>query len=190
MYSFNLTQIKNGYNIIPYVDDCTITWEQAAGLLENDVNFVDFIIDILRKSPYNAYFWETPAATSNQTFNFVIIESKHLHAKANPSAFQDHIENIYKTNKVVVFQSLSKDAYLIVPGENAPTDIYAHIASFIRGAPEEQIRHLFKTIGSNIRHFISSNNKIWLSTSGLAVPWVHVRMDTKPKYYHYTPYTK
>ena len=28
----------------------------------------------------------------------------------------------------------------------------------------------------------------WLSTAGLGVPWLHLRLDTRPKYYQYGPY--
>jgi hypothetical protein len=34
----------------------------------------------------------------------------------------------------------------------------------------------------------SSSNRFWISTSGLGVPWVHVRLDRYPKYYQYGPY--
>jgi hypothetical protein len=29
----------------------------------------------------------------------------------------------------------------------------------------------------------------WLSTAGLGVPWLHLRLDSYPKYYRYRPYT-
>ena len=28
----------------------------------------------------------------------------------------------------------------------------------------------------------------WLSTEGSGVPWLHVRLDDRPKYYHHAPY--
>ena len=30
----------------------------------------------------------------------------------------------------------------------------------------------------------------WLSTEGSGVPWLHVRMDSSPKYYHYDAYRR
>jgi hypothetical protein len=30
----------------------------------------------------------------------------------------------------------------------------------------------------------------WLSTSGLGVFWLHVRLDQRPKYYAHTPYRR
>ncbi len=29
---------------------------------------------------------------------------------------------------------------------------------------------------------------VWLSTAGAGVSWLHVRLDTRPKYYHHGPY--
>jgi hypothetical protein len=29
---------------------------------------------------------------------------------------------------------------------------------------------------------------VWLSTAGGAVSWLHVRLDDRPKYYHYAMY--
>lgn len=29
---------------------------------------------------------------------------------------------------------------------------------------------------------------IWMSTAGISTPWLHVRLDSRPKYYHYGPY--
>jgi hypothetical protein len=30
---------------------------------------------------------------------------------------------------------------------------------------------------------------MWLSTSGLGVAWLHIRLDSTPKYYQHQPYT-
>ena len=31
---------------------------------------------------------------------------------------------------------------------------------------------------------------LWLSTAGLGVYWLHLRLDTRPKYYSFQPYRK
>jgi hypothetical protein len=33
-----------------------------------------------------------------------------------------------------------------------------------------------------------SSAPLWLSTSGLGVAWLHVRLDERPKYYTHAPY--
>ncbi len=32
------------------------------------------------------------------------------------------------------------------------------------------------------------DEKIWMSTCGTGIYWLHLRLDTKPKYYTYTDY--
>ena len=31
---------------------------------------------------------------------------------------------------------------------------------------------------------------VWLSTAGLGVGWLHVRLDDRPKYYRHAPYVR
>ena len=33
-----------------------------------------------------------------------------------------------------------------------------------------------------------SDRAVWLSTAGAGVPALHMRLDDRPKYYHYDPY--
>jgi hypothetical protein len=37
---------------------------------------------------------------------------------------------------------------------------------------------------------LQAGRRFWISTSGLGVPWVHVRLDSYPKYYQYRPYAQ
>ena len=44
-----------------------------------------------------------------------------------------------------------------------------------------------ETFEDQISHF-SENQPMWLSTCGTGVYWLHVRLDTRPKYYSYDEY--
>jgi hypothetical protein len=35
-----------------------------------------------------------------------------------------------------------------------------------------------------------SDTPTWLSTAGLGVIWLHLRLDSRPKYYSYRPYAE
>ena len=75
-----------------------------------------------------------------------------------------------------------------------------HLASFVRHAPNVILHTLFRTTGvgmmqrlqtvdkDNFHGHRKEHKKIWLSTSGLGVPWVHIRIDATPKYYTWEPY--
>ena len=48
------------------------------------------------------------------------------------------------------------------------------------------------TTNSNNNNNISNHNSrpVWLSTSGMGVPWLHMRLDQVPKYYTYEPFAQ
>ena len=92
------------------------------------------------------------------------------------------------TGPVGRFSNFSGDAMLVVPAPlDANTD-YSHLAAFVRGAPVSQQRAFWQAVGEAVRGSLSER-VLWLSTSGLGVYWLHVRLDSRPKYYTYQPYT-
>jgi hypothetical protein len=90
---------------------------------------------------------------------------------------------------VIAFENLGRDAQLIVPYPILTQNVYAHFASFIRGAPENQKHDLFMVLANSLKSRIHQK-PTWVSTSGLGVYWLHIRLDTSPKYYSYQPYRK
>ncbi len=88
---------------------------------------------------------------------------------------------------MVLFPSLGGDATLLAPSPiDAATD-YAHLAAFLRTADERQIQALWCKVGIHVAASLR-DEPIWLSTSGLGVAWLHVRLDSMPKYYQHQPY--
>ncbi|HEU5075095.1 MAG TPA: hypothetical protein VFU02_12985, partial [Polyangiaceae bacterium] len=71
----------------------------------------------------------------------------------------------------------------------AEPSAYTHLAAFLRHAPPEQCEVLLREVGFAARECLR-NEPFWLSTSGLGVAWLHVRIDSRPKYYQYTPYRR
>ncbi len=165
-----------------------LTFEEVLKLWQKDIDFRTFFNQLLVDSPYDAFFWETPPLsqkTIQQAFEFVLIEAKGL-AKVNPDthSFQEHFQ---QNESVVTFGNLGGDAQLIVPCPVIENSTYTHLANFVRYAPTEQIHQLWEMVGQVYEQKIGSQNK-WLSTAGMGVYWVHVRIDSRPKYYRYSPY--
>lgn len=126
-----------------------------------------------------------------QEFEFIVQESSRLATvHGNPSAFAEHIKGNKGTNCVQTFSNLGNNALLVVPCENGDVDNYAHIGNFLRSAPHEQILEFWRTVGENVRREANDmkGKPLWVSTSGLGVYWLHVRLDLYPKYYTYRPY--
>ena len=98
-----------------------------------------------------------------------------------------------QANQVIAFDNLSGDARLVVPCASAASHApYGHIAAFMRSAPLAQRRAFWAAVGANLADVLAKRRErpTWLNTEGSGVPWLHVRMDSRPKYYHYAGYKK
>ena len=78
-------------------------------------------------------------------------------------------------------------AFLVVPTDRNKTMRYGHIADFVRHAPSNQIIKFWQTVGTQMANHVGQSPQ-WLSTAGLGVHWLHIRIDSRPKYYRYAPY--
>lgn len=148
---------------------------------------------MLRDVPFQAYFWETPPVRSleEQTFEFIVQKSDILaQVRGDPAPFAEHISGNEGSNCVKAFPNLGRNALLVVPCRNGDADHYAHIGKFLRSAPHEQVLEFWRTVGAMVRREVDSmgGKPLWVSTSGLGVYWLHVRLDLYPKYYTYQPY--
>lgn len=165
-----------------------LTYKNALQLLRDEREFRDIFIEVMRQSTFKAYLWETPAFSSveDQPFEFVLIHNASLeNFTPNSSSFKEHFT---KSDKTIVCKNLRKDALLIIPyPREKDQNCYTHMANFMRFAPDDQIHELLQQTAISVLDY-DTFLPIWLSTSGLAVPWLHVRVDTKPKYYRYQPY--
>ena len=104
--------------------------------------------------------------------------------KADQRPFSEHFNT---RDLIISFPNLSGDAQLVVPTPHAEDNAYPHFAAFIRNAPEDQ-KHQFWIMVSKQYLRLLNEKPRWLSTAGLGVYWLHLRIDSRPKYYSYTPY--
>lgn len=171
--------------------DQWLTVRQVIDLWQNSTAFRKFYTQILREVPFLGFFWENkpiqPASLS-EIYQFVVVKTTAFNAKkADLTSFEAHFK---ASQLVTVFSNLRQTAQLIAPcPHEAYSDGFVHLGSFIRNASEVQIDALWKTIGKQLDVQLNTvNHPIWLSTSGLGVYWLHVRLDQRPKYYSYQPY--
>ena len=156
-----------------------------------DAAFCRFFSGLLVSVPYAAFFWEVrPVSTADveRPFECVVVDSPQLSGvRADTTAFVDHFGQ--HAGSVRCFGNLSGDAVLVAPAPvDAGTD-YAHLASFVRSAPVSQQCAFWRAVGGAVRGSLSDQT-LWLSTSGLGVYWLHVRLDTRPKYYTCQAYAR
>jgi hypothetical protein len=130
------------------------------------------LTDALRSAPFEYVLVDAPTLASSQ---------------ANPDAFADHFSSA--TASVISFPNLAGDSALVVPCPTHRT--YGHLATFLRQAPGEQTDALWTRLGTEVETWLETRRlPLWVSTSGLAVPWLHVRLDARPKYYGFEPYKR
>ncbi len=155
---------------------------------QHDSIFRDFFVELLAEAPFEAYLWETPAVSclaSTERFEFVLVESLDLaRRRPDPAVFADHF-NVER--EVVAFQNLGGDALLLAPCPRSSLTAYTHLAAFVRSAQTHQKHAFWKAVGEYVSDNLS-DLPLWLSTNGLGVSWLHVRLDSKPKYYNHKPY--
>lgn len=174
-----------------------ITFKEGLDLFQTNENFVNNFINELKSIEMKAFYWECSPLTLdnlNKPFEFMIIKAK-LYDKPDFTSFKQYFENCGK-DSITSFLNVNGDATLIVPCPiyvNSNYLNYVHLAEFIRNAPTQQIHSLFKRIGRKTLGHLQrnpANKKIWLSTAGGGVPWLHIRLDSIPKYIHWQPYTE
>ncbi len=181
------TELKEGndrFQIYSLVGDgAVLNWREVLTLWQNDPDFCRFYLRFLADVPFEAYFWEHPPFTLemlNRGYEVSFYDSPVLAGKqANSRRFDSFFESDLP---VVSFLNLGGDARLIVPCPRAPEDAFTHLAKFVRTASETQGVALLQLMGETLLSE-ASNNKIYLSTSGLGVYWLHIRLDERPKYY-------
>ena len=167
-----------------HYDDVIFYWHE-------NHEFRNFYLSVLNESPFDAFFWEHPPVTRSnirQPYEFVLVDSPQLaRASADPVPFREKFASLPPGKEVIAFENLGRDAELIVPCPVAAQAIYTHVSSFIRNAPEHQKHNLFTTLAGSLRKRIH-DRPTWVSTSGLGVYWLHIRLDSNPKYYSYQEY--
>jgi hypothetical protein len=135
-------------------------------------------------------FWEMPAVTRvtlEQPFCCVLLNAPALNeAVPDPYAFSVKLKETGASG-VGVFPNLGGDALLVVPAACADDTAYPHLAVFLREAPAEQRDVFWAAVGEAVQSKVGER-PLWVSTSGLGVAWLHVRLDVMPKYYVHEPY--
>jgi hypothetical protein len=171
-----------------YAGESPLSFAEVMAGWKTDAGFRMFFNGLLAQSPYTAFFWETPPVRQDSAaapFEFVLVDSKHLaSAVADPAPFAAHFA---AGKSVTGFLNLGGDAYLVVPGPMEQWTCYGHLAAFVRHAPPDQRDALWWCVGEAYQRRLSAAPQ-WLSTAGLGVSWLHVRIDSSPKYYRHKPY--
>jgi hypothetical protein len=166
-----------------------LSYAEVIGLWQQEPAFRAFFISQLSRAPFSTFRWETPPVTAScldRRFEYVLLDSPGIDLPPDMSAFSD-LFNGETRRDVISFPNLGHDALLVAPLPRGPREAYGHLAAFTRGAPPAQNHALWQVVGRTIQQAVGQQ-PLWVSTAGGGVPWLHVRLDSWPKYYGYGPY--
>ncbi|ADB18558.1 conserved hypothetical protein [Pirellula staleyi DSM 6068] len=158
--------------------------------LAGEPSFRKFFTELLKSADFAGFRWETPPISTSlidREFEFVLLRSDQFaDRETEPEPFAKHFRSDDGSG-VVVFSNLGNDATLIAPTPLTCEEAYGHLAAFVRLALPEQVDAMWQQVGETMLRLVSKQPR-WLSTAGGGVAWLHVRVDSSPKYFGHTPY--
>jgi hypothetical protein len=183
--------------VVKYKSD--YSFGQFLNKLRADENVLNKFVTALQESPFHAYFFETPKVNretlDTTKFEFVLVNTERFEdVDPDSGAFREHFDKCKRGKFVTSFANLGGDAGLVAPcphPESKNDGLYSHLASFVRAAPQVQVFDFWKESARSALYRINQRGSkwTWISTSGLGIYWLHLRLDSRPKYYTYHPYT-
>ena len=138
------------------------------------------------------FFFETSPCDKNMTNKYEekFKEDDKLD-KINTDDYSSFKNQIKKSNNdyVIAFNNLNGDTRLIIPMPHKDKD-FTTIKEFCDNASILQQKEFWKKVAIEIEKILETNDKIYVSTHGLGVPYFHLRLDKNPKYYSTKEYIK
>lgn len=171
-------------------DGALLTWSGFGNALRESPALRKALTIALSQTTFRAFFWECCPWPQGRdpAFEYVVLDAAaRFSGPAAFTSFRSHFEDDERT--VRHFPNLRGDAVLVVPKDLSAPTAYGHLAAFLRGGPAAQVELLWKTLGVAIFEWqFDGRGTLWLSTAGLGVPWLHLRLDSRPKYYRHAEY--
>ena len=134
------------------------------------------------KSPY---FWRTSVQSNKKDLVYkeeFIEDERLLKAKEDLKPFSEHLDKNKDEKYAISFPNLSGDTILVVPVPRKGKS-FVNLFKFYKNSSEIQKKELWKKVAEQAKEFLKTNDNIWISTHGLGVNYLHVRICNNPKYY-------
>jgi len=127
-------------------------------------------------------------SAADSAFEWMVLHSPAV-ARLEPDS-RPFREQLRGAVDVAIFDNLGRDAVLVAPVQGGDGERSAHLVEFLRTAGARRRAALWKAVGAALTDWFHQRPEdiVWLSTSGLGVSWLHVRLDSRPKYITWRPY--
>ena len=144
------------------------------------------LTEVVRDSAFQSLRVELPPLDADSlatAAEFVLIDSPELIRPSDSTAFHAYFR---RDAAAVAFDNLAGDARLIAPVPDDRVDA-AHLAAYVRTADDAAVTEFWSLLADEVLRLVGSGRR-WVSTAGAGVPWLHGRIDVRPKYFRHTPY--
>ena len=134
---------------------------------------------------HKRFFFETKACDNllENEYEEKFIEDDDLQKMSqNYCSYKTEIQKS-KNRYVTSFDSLSKDGTLLIIPMPRKNKVFTTIKDFCDNASSKQQQEFWKEAAIKIKDKLTTKNKIYVSTHGLGVPYFHLRLANRPKYY-------
>jgi len=142
-----------------------------------------------------SFLWETAPVVRDAPgwgeFEVEYVPSPFLdRVDEDGSPFAEFLDNCDpESQPVVTVPNLSRQSLLVIPCPLEGKE-YKSIRQFMEQAPPHQQKALWSAVAKATRAMLKRHDVVWVSTSGLGVYYVHVRIDPAPKYYQTARFKK
>lgn len=140
----------------------------------------------------NGVFMEFPSLDTQSQDDVAAFMLVHTTAFENMHASHETFAPVFVTSRdgIVVFPSKGNDGMLVSPNPEHHRGMYnscLHIAKYMADVPTHQSVDLWQTLARAVVGRYTDPARegapVYVSTHGLGVPWLHVRVCDSPKYY-------
>ncbi|ACH46891.1 unknown [Feldmannia species virus] len=131
----------------------------------------------------SSVFWETSRISADGSSTFKqkqVAASRDLPMSmvGDSSAFTKYL---YGQTSPVSFYNLNRTAVLVAPPDTGKN--FAHLGLFYKNSTTQERKQLWRKVAEEIMKKIRKGESVYVSTHGTNIPWLHIRLDTVPKYY-------
>jgi hypothetical protein len=134
------------------------------------------------------FLWRTSVLSRDADLPYKeeFTEDKRLlsHTRQDLRTFKEHFtkkENQGERN-AVAFPNLSGDTILVVPVPRSGKQ-FTNFFYFMKNASKVQQSELWKVVAREARKMLKKNENVWISSHGLGIDYLHIRVCSHPKYY-------
>ena len=131
------------------------------------------------------FIWRTSCLTKglSEFYREELIEDRRLKGlKQNYEPFIEKFDLTSKKKHCVAKPNLGKDSILVVPTLEKSKE-FTNLFFFIKNASLEKQKAFWKQVAKEVKKRLKTHDRIWVNSPNLGVHYLHVRIDTKPKYY-------